>query len=140
MVRDAAVAWAPGGKAVAIAREEVPCADPPCWSLWVGPAVESVQHVQTLANDEQCSEIAWTKDGSRVAFLINGHQLRLYDAERRVPAGQVTLVDASGSPSTRIARGVTFSENGRAVTFDDCPRTTSGCRPGLVGIPELQIR
>jgi hypothetical protein len=31
---------------------------------------------------------------------------------------------------------VTFSENGKAVTFDDCPRNRSGCRAGVVGVPQ----
>jgi hypothetical protein len=37
---------------------------------------------------------------------------------------------------TRLARGITFSENGRAATFDDCPRAHSGCRAGVVGVPQ----
>ena len=50
------------------------------------------------------------------------------------PAGLIDLVPADANPSTRIARGVTFSDNGAAITFDDCPRDRSGCRPGLLGI------
>jgi hypothetical protein len=34
----------------------------------------------------------------------------------------------------RFARGVTFSDNGFAVTFDDCPKGRSGCRSGLAGV------
>ena len=37
-------------------------------------------------------------------------------------------------PSSRLARGVTFSQNGAAVTFDDCPRGRSGCKPGLAAV------
>jgi hypothetical protein len=69
-----------------------------------------------------------------VAFLVNGQQLRIYDAQTRTPAGQLDLVPADATTSTRIARGVTFSDNGAAITFDDCPRGTAGCRPGLVAV------
>jgi hypothetical protein len=46
----------------------------------------------------------------------------------------MALIDPDGFPSSRVARGVTFSTNGAAVTFDDCPRDHSGCKPGLVAI------
>jgi hypothetical protein len=106
-----------------------------CESLCLGPDADSAAPLATLAQDtERASEIAWSKDGRRVAFLINGHQLRVYDARTKAPAGQLDLVPADGSPPTRIARGVTFSDNGAAITFDDCPRDRSGCRPGIAAV------
>ena len=36
--------------------------------------------------------------------------------------------------ASRVARGVTFSANGAAVTFDDCPRGHSGCKPAMVAV------
>jgi hypothetical protein len=83
---------------------------------------------------ERCSEIAWSRDGKRVGFLINGYQLRLYQAETGAPAGLVDLVPRDNDPPTRLARGLTFSSNGAAITFDDCPRDRSGCRPGMVAM------
>jgi hypothetical protein len=47
----------------------------------------------------------------------------------------VRLLTAEAA-QTRLARGITFSENGRAATFDDCPRSHSGCRAGVVGVPQ----
>ena len=32
---------------------------------------------------EHCDEIAWTPDGFRVGFVINGYQLRIFDARTR---------------------------------------------------------
>lgn len=69
-----------------------------------------------------------------MGFLVNGYELRVFDSDPRRPVVQLNLVQPDGVPSSRIARGVTFSDNGTAVTFDDCPRTTSGCRSGLAGI------
>ena len=108
-----------------------------CQTIWIGPTREAATMVSTLApGTERVDEITWTNDGKRVGFLVNGYQLRLYDGESLAPAGQFSLITPDGVPSSRIARGVTFSENGRAVTFDDCPRYRSGCRSGLVAVPQ----
>ena len=122
------------GTRVAMVRL-APCGTGWCESLWVGPAPDRATRLATLAKDtERCDEIAWRKDGQRVGFLVDGYQLRLYDPQTSAPAGMVDLVPNDARPTSRIARGVTFSDNGAAVTFDDCPRNQSGCRPGMVGI------
>ena len=83
---------------------------------------------------KHCDEIAWAADGFRVGFVINGYQLRIFDGVSRKPINQVNLIDPDGTPSSRIVRGVTFSQNGASVTFDDCPRGRSGCKSGLVAV------
>jgi hypothetical protein len=131
------VAAASGGNARVAFAKGHSCETGPCQSLWIGTSRDSATRLETLApGKDTCDEIAWTPDGKRVAFLINGYQLRVYNGETLAPAGVVTLVEPEGSPSQRIARGVTFSENGKAVTFDDCPRRHSGCRAGLMGVPQ----
>jgi len=106
-----------------------------CQTLALGSTAEAGQVLATLQPSvERCTEIAWSRNGARVGFLINGTQLRLYDAASRAPAGQIDLVPRDADPSTRIARGLTFSDNGAAITFDDCPRDRSGCRPGIVAL------
>jgi hypothetical protein len=105
-----------------------------CEGLWVAPPNERAVRVTLLSKGERCDEIVWTKDGQRVAFLVNGHQLWIFDAGRRTLVGRVNLVDADASPTTRVARGVTFSANAAAITFDDCPRGRSGCKPGMIAI------
>ncbi len=37
-------------------------------------------------------EIAWTPDGTRVAFLIDGSEMAIYDAQTAKPAGTVRLL------------------------------------------------
>ena len=106
-----------------------------CESLWAGPTPDTMTLVATLPpGAERCTEIAWSRDAARVGFVINGQQLRLYNTTTNAPAGLVDLVPRDADPSTRIARGLTFSDNGAALTFDDCPRDRSGCRPGIVAI------
>ena len=113
------------------------CAAGLCQSLWVGPDTKRARMVQTLSGPgEQAGEIAWTPDGARVGFIINGYQLRIFDARTGGPLGAVAVIDPDGFPSSRIARGVTFSNNGAAVTYDDCPRYHSGCKPGVLAIKQ----
>jgi WD40 repeat protein len=111
------------------------CAADRCQSLWIGPDTKRAKVVQTLSGSgEQAGEIAWTPDGTRVAFVINGYQLRVFDARSGAALGALAIIDPDGFPSSRIARGVTFSSNGAAITFDDCPRYHSGCKPGVLAI------
>ena len=90
--------------------------------------------VARLGGREQVEDIAWSEDGYRMGFLVNGYELRVFDSEPRKQVAQINLVEPDGIPSSRIARGITFSSNGFAVTFDDCPRRTSGCRSGLKAV------
>ena len=119
---------------VAFVREE-PCADKMCQTVWMGNSREDAVKVATLSTDtERCDEIAWAKDGLRVAFVINGYRLRIFDGYKKTPVREVTLIEPDGKPTSRFARGVTFSDNGAAVTFDDCPRGRSGCKSGLAAV------
>ena len=132
--RYGALEWSGDRTHVAFSRDRL-CEKGPCESLYVGATVETAAALEGLADgQESCREIAWTKDGTRVAFLVNGRQLRIYDAATRKPAGKVNLFADGDATSGRIARGITFSDNGAAVTFDDCPRQHAGCRSGIVGI------
>jgi WD40 repeat protein len=124
----------PAGDAVAYVFE-ARCATGLCQSLWVGTDMKHGHLAEMLSGpSEQAGEIAWTPDGRRVAFIVNGYQLRVFDGRTGATLGALSLIDPDGFPSSRIARGVTFSANGAAVTFDDCPRAHSGCRPAFVAI------
>lgn len=131
--REVLSAEPPGGGRIAFVRDS-PCPDGRCQSLWLGTTRDDATEVASLGGRERVEAIAWSADGYRMGFLVNGYELRVFNAEPRQLVAQVNLVEADGLPSSRIARGVTFSPNGTAVTFDDCPRWTSGCRSGLAGI------
>ena len=127
-------AKSPSGDAVAFVLEGR-CAAGVCQTFRIGSTASNARVVESLSGpDEQANEIFWAPDGGRVAFLVNGYQLRVFDAHTGQNLGAMTLVQPDGSPSTRIARGVTFSSNGAAVTFDDCPRDHSGCKAGFAAI------
>ena len=126
----------PSGDAVAFVLEGR-CAAGLCQTLRIGATASSARVVETLSGpDEEAGEIAWTADGGRVAFLVNGYQLRVFDAHTGSNLGATSLVQPDGTPPSRVARGVTFSSNGAAVTFDDCPRDRSGCRAGFAALKQ----
>ncbi len=131
--RVVARAVAPDKSRVAVARE-VPCQEGTCHELQLGASEDSSNTVAVISN-RSCSEIVWTPDGTRVAFVLDGSEMSIYNAQTSKLAGTVRLLTAEAL-QTRLARGITFSENGRAATFDDCPRTHSGCRAGVVGVPQ----
>jgi hypothetical protein len=131
--RVAARTFSPDRSRVALARD-VSCSSGACQELRLGTSDETSTALTVLDN-RTCEEIAWTPDGTRVAFLIDGSEIAIYDAQSAKLAGTVRLMTAEAA-QTRVARGITFSENGRAATFDDCPRGKSGCRAGVVGVPQ----
>jgi hypothetical protein len=111
------------------------CATGWCETLWLGNTRADVVKVAELTpRTEHCDEIAWASDGYRVGFVVNGYQLRVFDGMARKPINQVNLIEPDGTPTSNIVRGVTFSQNGAAVTFDECPRGRSGCKSGLVAV------
>jgi hypothetical protein len=133
-VQELMAAAPPEAKRVALVKKE-PCDRGWCETLWIGDTRDNAARVASLVPaNEHCEEIAWAKDGYRVGFLINGYQLRIFDGPSRKPAGQVNLIDPDGTPTSHFVRGVTFSQNGAAVTFDDCPRGRSGCKSGLAAV------
>jgi hypothetical protein len=119
---------------IAFVRKQ-PCGPGWCEALWLGTTREDAVQVAVLApGAEHCEEIAWAKDGYRVGFVVNGYQLRIFDAENKKEVRRVNLIEPDGTPSSRFIRGVTFSQTGAAVTFDDCPRGRSGCKSGLAAV------
>ena len=116
------------------AVQETPCSTGICEELRLGDSEAASATIASLGS-RSCDEIVWTPDGKRVAFVIDGSEMSIYDAQSGKLAGTVRLL-TSEAAQTRLARGITFSENGRAATFDDCPRAHSGCRAGVVGVPQ----
>ena len=118
---------------VALVRER-PCEGGHCQTLWLGESTEKAVEILQLTGGEKVEEIAFSADGSLVGFLVNGYQLRVFESDARLPRATVELFTPDRVPSSRIARGITFSANGAAVTYDECPRRTSGCKSGLSAV------
>jgi hypothetical protein len=131
--REVLLSRPPSEDRIAFVRE-APCGQGRCQTLWLGRHMEEATEVARLSGRERCEDVAWSDDGYRMGFLVNGYELRVFDTDPRRQVAQINLVEPDGIPSSRIARGITFSTNGLAVTFDDCPRRTSGCKSGLKAV------
>ena len=123
----------PDNQRVALVRDR-PCDGGRCQTVWLGESTDKVTELLQLSGGEKVEEIAFSADGSLVGFLVNGYQLRVFESESRLPRATVELFKPDQVPSTRIARGITFSPNGAAVTYDECPRRSSGCKSGLSAV------
>jgi hypothetical protein len=124
----------PNAQKIALVKKQ-PCTRGWCETLWLGNTrSDMVKVAELVPGSEHCDEIAWAADGYRVGFVVNGYQLRIFDGMARKPINHVNLIEPDGTPTSRIVRGVTFSQNGAAVTFDDCPRGRSGCKSGLTAV------
>ena len=86
-------------------------------------------------NDETgtADEIMWAPDGSVAGVLLNGSKLMVIEAEAQRVLYELPLLEKQDG--SRVARGVGFSANALAITFDDCPRTGAGCRPRFMALP-----
>lgn len=110
-------------------------------SFSLGPRRQAVRleaggdtvEVRPLASDEEAGALIWSPDGSLAGAVIGGAALAVIDpAARRVIYELPLLEQRDGS---RMARGVGFSANAMAITFDDCPKTGAGCRARFMALP-----
>lgn len=124
----------PDRSRIAIAESRACAARPACVTLRLGASEATASRVQAF-DGRGVDQIVWTPDGSRVGFVLDASQVLLFDAASGKHEGTVRLLSDEAA-QTRLARGITFSENGRAMTFDDCPRNHAGCRAAVVGVPQ----
>lgn len=104
--------------------------------VMVGSGDQSTE-VRRLGEDTgKASEIAWAPDGSIAGVLLNGAKLMVIEAASRRVLYELPLLEKQDG--SRVARGVAFSANALAITFDDCPRTGAGCRPRFMALPTRQ--
>lgn len=94
------------------------------------------EEVELRKFDEQTGvpgEMAWAPDASLAGVLVNGRKLAVVDAPAKRIIYELPLIESADG--SRIARGVNFSANAVAITFDDCPRSGAGCRPRFMALP-----
>lgn len=105
--------------------------DPPAHSLWLQRGFRQTPlHLTNLAEDQDwCDQIFWSPNGAQVAFLVRGVRLLVFDAATGEPFKDVPLVPVDGYPGSLEARSLTFSADGRSVSFSSCKRRSSRCVP-----------
>ena len=77
--------------------------------------------------------IVWAPKGSLVGVLVNGSNFVVIDVAGKRALYELPLLEKMDG--SREARGVAFSANAMAITFDDCPRSGAGCRPRFMALP-----
>ena len=101
--------------------------------VMAGSGSDSVE-VRRLGEDTgPAGEIMWAPDGSVAGVLLNGSKLMVIEAATRRVLYELPLLEKQDG--SRIARGVGFSANALAITFDDCPRVGAGCRSRFMALP-----
>jgi hypothetical protein len=68
--------------------------------------------------------------------LINDSKLMVIEAAGRRVLYELPLLEKQDG--SRVARGVGFSANAMAITFDDCPSVGAGCRPRFMALPRRE--
>jgi hypothetical protein len=90
--------------------------------------------VKVLEEDgATAEEPLWSPNGELAGVLLNRSKLAVIDPAARRILYELPLLEKMDG--TRMARGLSFSTNAMAVTFDDCPRTGAGCRPRFLALP-----
>lgn len=117
------LAFSPNGDWVALVRAHASI-DPPNESLWLGPSEGPQVKLARLSEDQDwCDEIVWDPDGSRVGFLVSGVRFDLYAVPDGRFLGSTELVATGGAyPGSHEAREVSFTPDGRSVSFELCAR------------------
>lgn len=124
---------APGGSGAHVRVDRRFSLGPLDERLMIASGGEEVELRQLDEATGRVEEIAWAPDGSIAGVLVNGAKLVVIDAAARHVLYELPLVEKMDG--SRAARGVGFSANAMAITFDDCPRAGAGCRPRFMALP-----
>ncbi len=120
------VARSPDRSATASVRSH-PCIDPPCQSLWLGAGFDPPTRLVTLGQDQAwCKTIVWSPDSSRVGFLVQDAQIRVFDVASGREVARRDLVERDAYPTTKVATNLEFSDDGADLNFVVCSRRNLG--------------
>ncbi len=75
----------------------------------------------------------WSPDGSLAGVVIDGATLVVIDPQARRVIYELPLLEQRDG--SRTTRGLGFSANAMAITFDDCPKRGAGCRARFMALP-----
>ncbi|MDQ3069993.1 MAG: hypothetical protein M3R55_09730 [Acidobacteriota bacterium] len=109
---------------------------PPNQRVMLGVDGEETEVLAVREEGSSAGEVMWSPDGSLAGALINGSRLAVIDPKARRVIYELRLVERTDGE--RHARGIGFSANAMAITFDDCPRAGAGCRPRFMALPTRQ--
>ena len=124
-------AWSPDGESsVAVERK---FSFGPADERLVFASGEQETELRAIGAETRAKEIVWAPDGSLAGVVLGGMTLAVIDPDGPRMLYELPLVEQRDG--SRVARGVGFSANALAITFDDCPRRGAGCRPRFMALP-----
>lgn len=126
-----AEAWSPDGQAALVVERRF--AFGPADHRLVLRTPQGDVELRALAPESAAADLVWAPDGSLAGAVMNGVSLAVVDPSASRLIYELPLVDPPDG--SRVARGVGFSANALAITFDDCPRRGAGCRPRFMALP-----
>ena len=126
-----AEAWSPDG-ASRVSIERAFSTGPRKQAVRLVSGDEDVE-VRALAPGEEPGDVLWSPDGSLAGVVIDGATLVVIDPKARRVLYELPLLEQRDG--SRMARGLGFSANAMAITFDDCPKRGAGCRPRFMALP-----
>lgn len=119
------VSTSPDGNAQAWVRQGFSI-DPPDDHLFLKHPGGAITKLLDLAPDaDWCHTIIWTRDSTRVAFLITENRLSVFDTASAEHLAEMVLVSIDGYPGSEAVGNIAFTHDGRAVTFQRIARWTS---------------
>lgn len=126
-----AEAWSPDG-ASRVSVERTFSTGPRTQAVRIASGGEDIE-VRPLAAGEEPGDVLWSPDGSLAGVVIDGATLVVIDPQARRVIYELPLLEQRDG--SRLARGLGFSANAMAITFDDCPKRGAGCRPRFMALP-----
>lgn len=126
-----AEAWSPDG-ASRVRIERAFSTGPRKQAVWIASGGEDVE-VRRLAPGEEPGDLLWSPDGSLAGVVVDGAALVVVDPHARRVLYELPLLEQRDG--SRMARGLGFSSNAMAITFDDCPKRGAGCRARFMALP-----
>ncbi len=135
------VSTSPDGRSQAWVRQGFSI-DPPDDHLFLKRRTGEVTKLLDLAPDaDWCHTIIWTRDSSRVGFLITENRLSVFDAASAEHLAEVVLVKIDGYPGSEAVRDIAFTDDGRGAMFERIDRWTSrGLSHETIVLPTFRRR
>jgi hypothetical protein len=90
-------AMSPNGDLIAEVRSHWTL-DPPAQSLWITKGGKAERLARLGEDSEWCNEIVWSPDSSKVAFVISGKRLDVYDPQSLSLIRRAPLMEADDYP------------------------------------------
>jgi len=102
--------------------------DPPQQTLWLRDMRDGseIELGRLSGQAERVQSVHWSADSRRVAFLLDGTRLLVFEAASGRKIFDRILAGPEPYPGNRCVRNLSFQADGNGVSFDLCHRWKAG--------------